>query len=268
MSTMEIVRSASETVREAFNFQVMPYRLSGPDNLRTPWYGLFRSDNGQPVGSGSVTSRYCPHTTEDVVALVEAAQAAFESDAVVRCHFRDGHYVSIRPTNEHRKAIFGTQDNVFLRLMIDASYDRSAFTASVGFYRDMCKNLAFMKSVGGTTVSIRHNLRLRSKMDYLINQFQTLRGSWDNLTVTIEKLSNIQINFEKFLEDVYGKPEQSTGKGATMYRKRIDSIFSRLSREATQLGLGLIGRDAEVPFVPKEGRPVYCRECYQKHRRY
>jgi len=26
------------------------------------------------------------------------------------------------------------------------------------------------------------------------------------------------------------------------------------------------GKDAEVPFVPKEGRPVYCNECFQKHR--
>jgi len=26
------------------------------------------------------------------------------------------------------------------------------------------------------------------------------------------------------------------------------------------------GQDAEVPFLPKEGRPVYCRECFQKHR--
>jgi CxxC-x17-CxxC domain-containing protein len=28
------------------------------------------------------------------------------------------------------------------------------------------------------------------------------------------------------------------------------------------------GKEAEVPFKPTEGRPVYCRECYQKHRRY
>ena len=28
------------------------------------------------------------------------------------------------------------------------------------------------------------------------------------------------------------------------------------------------GKECEVPFVPKEGRPVYCRECYSKHRRY
>ena len=28
------------------------------------------------------------------------------------------------------------------------------------------------------------------------------------------------------------------------------------------------GKECEVPFEPKEGRPVYCRECYSKHRKY
>ena len=28
------------------------------------------------------------------------------------------------------------------------------------------------------------------------------------------------------------------------------------------------GKECEVPFKPKEGRPVYCRECYQKHRKF
>jgi len=27
------------------------------------------------------------------------------------------------------------------------------------------------------------------------------------------------------------------------------------------------GSECEVPFEPKEGRPVYCRDCYKKHRR-
>lgn len=26
------------------------------------------------------------------------------------------------------------------------------------------------------------------------------------------------------------------------------------------------GAETEVPFKPAEGRPVYCRDCYQKHR--
>lgn len=27
------------------------------------------------------------------------------------------------------------------------------------------------------------------------------------------------------------------------------------------------GNECEVPFKPQEGRPVYCRDCYQKHRK-
>ncbi|MBN1134675.1 MAG: hypothetical protein JXA38_07185 [Methanosarcinaceae archaeon] len=26
------------------------------------------------------------------------------------------------------------------------------------------------------------------------------------------------------------------------------------------------GQETEVPFVPDPDRPVYCRECYQKHK--
>ncbi len=28
------------------------------------------------------------------------------------------------------------------------------------------------------------------------------------------------------------------------------------------------GQECEVPFKPTEGRPVYCRNCFQKHRKY
>ena len=28
------------------------------------------------------------------------------------------------------------------------------------------------------------------------------------------------------------------------------------------------GQETEVPFKPTEGRPVYCRDCYSKHRKY
>ncbi|MBI5229654.1 DNA-directed RNA polymerase [Candidatus Micrarchaeota archaeon] len=27
------------------------------------------------------------------------------------------------------------------------------------------------------------------------------------------------------------------------------------------------GAECEVPFEPREGRPVYCNECFQKHKR-
>jgi len=28
------------------------------------------------------------------------------------------------------------------------------------------------------------------------------------------------------------------------------------------------GKECEVPFKPTEGRPVYCKECYMKKKRY
>ncbi len=27
------------------------------------------------------------------------------------------------------------------------------------------------------------------------------------------------------------------------------------------------GKECEVPFRPTEGRPVYCRECWERHRK-
>ena len=28
------------------------------------------------------------------------------------------------------------------------------------------------------------------------------------------------------------------------------------------------GQECEVPFKPREGKPVYCRNCYQKHKKF
>jgi len=28
------------------------------------------------------------------------------------------------------------------------------------------------------------------------------------------------------------------------------------------------GKECEVPFKPTEGKPVYCRDCYQKHKKF
>ena len=73
-------QTISEIVAEKFNFSVDKFPLSGPDNMKTPFYGLFRSDTLDVVHDASVTARYIPHTTDDVVALTEAAQTVFEGD--------------------------------------------------------------------------------------------------------------------------------------------------------------------------------------------
>lgn len=37
-------------------------------------------------------------------------------------------------------------------------------------------------------------------------------------------------------------------------------------REMHKVKCSACGKDAEVPFKPKEGLPVYCRECYIKNK--
>src|SRR6185503_11116804 len=39
---------------------------------------------------------------------------------------------------------------------------------------------------------------------------------------------------------------------------------SRFPREMTKIKCSSCGKDAEVPFKPREGSPVYCRECFMK----
>jgi len=44
--------------------------------------------------------------------------------------------------------------------------------------------------------------------------------------------------------------------------------FNRPPREMHKVTCSDCGTDTEVPFVPTEGRPVYCRDCFQKRRAY
>jgi hypothetical protein len=228
----------SAQVAAAFNFSVDKFPLAGPDGLRTPWYGMFRSDTNEVVGNGSVTSRYVPHQTEDVLALVDAASEAFEGVANVDTYFRDGHYVTIQPTREHRRAIFGTADNIFPRVIIRAGYDGKAFNAAMGYYRDACRNLARLRTVSQSTVSIRHTSGLRSRMDSLIQSFANLRDSWDAVVDTAERLESVRVNLADFLREVYGEPEADSGRAATIHQNRTEKIFNRLLDERRRTGRG------------------------------
>jgi CxxC-x17-CxxC domain-containing protein len=42
--------------------------------------------------------------------------------------------------------------------------------------------------------------------------------------------------------------------------------YQREPREMHKAVCSDCGQECEVPFKPAEGRPVYCRECYRKHR--
>lgn len=238
--------NVADKVRSAFNFSIDKFPLQGPDGMRTPFYGLFKSDDGQAVGYGSVSDRYTPHTTDDVLALVEAAGVAFDGVADVRCHFDHGHYVTIQPTKEKRLAVYGTKDNVFPRIVIDAGYGGQAFRASLGMYRDACRNMMILRMAEGTNVAIRHTSSLRLQMDELIATFASLEAGWGNLTTVVQQMQNREVRMVEFLNAIYGEPKSDEGRALTMHKNRTEAIFRRLASERMVTGRGSLGSDFVV----------------------
>lgn len=52
-------------------------------------------------------------------------------------------------------------------------------------------------------------------------------------------------------------------------RRRFESRgFSRGPREMHKAVCSECGAECEVPFKPTEGKPVFCRECFAKRRRF
>lgn len=245
MSTVTI--PASEQVAKAFNFTVDKFPLGGPDGMTTPWYALFRSDTGDVVGEGSVTDRYVPHQTDDVIALVDACESVFDEASEVKTHFRNGHYVTIAPSRDYRRSIYGTADNIFPRLIIRGGYDRSAFNVTLGIFRDTCLNLMMLRSVSQTYQSIRHTSGLRYAMDELIGQFQTLKEGWQTLETLVRSMEAAPVSMVDFLNAVYPQPATDAGqREITIHENRTEKIFKRLQQERIKTGRPSIGSDFVV----------------------
>lgn len=245
MTTM--TADAIAQVRETFNFTVEKFPLSGPDGMKTPFYGLFRSDNGQSVGN-AVTQRYRTHQTDDVLAITEAAITALEDENVkVKTHFRDGHYVEYAPSNAERKAIYGTEDNIFPRFLLRAGYDGRAFTVSLGWYRDLCSNLHMPRSIGNAVSrSIRHTSSLRNKMDELVNDFAQLGKGWEAVQAAVVRMESREVVLTDFLKEVYGDPDSDSKRAVTVHKNRTEAIVRRLLGEQVRSGRPQMGGDFRV----------------------
>lgn len=235
---MNTVQHALSNVKNSFDFSVDKFRLSGPDNLRTPAFGLFRSDTMEFVGSGNntFTDGYEPHTSDDVIALVEAASPLFDDNIEVKCHWNDGHYVFIEPNKGFRREIYNSRDSVWPRLVIRAGYNGRAFTAMMGLFRDACQNMSMPRKVSGTVTTIRHTHSLRDKMDRLISDFQKLNAAYDNLYDACQRMEANKLRVSDFLTQVMGEIPSEEGSKRTRYENRVESIVNRLMRERIELG--------------------------------
>lgn len=248
MSNSSNIQSSdvSSTVREAFNFSVDKFPLFGPDNMKTDQYGLFRSDTGYIDNVKSISGRYVPHTTDDVCALVDAASTLFDGEVECKTHWNKGHYVSVAPTKDCRKAIYGTSDNIFPRVVIRGGFDGKGFHGTMGYWRDACDNLAMMRQVAGTSVSIRHTSGLRDRMNELVSTFEQLQHGWDNLVVVAERMESRAVNFSEFVREVYADrvptPEQliiaetTKVRAVTSFENMIEKLMDRVVRERAKTG--------------------------------
>jgi hypothetical protein len=206
--------------------------LHGPDGLTTEWHGLWRMDNHQAVGPGSVSARYSPHTSEDVIALVEAAEHTFGEVGDVEMGFNHGHFISVAPklSKEKRLELY-ENDIVFPRLMINAPYGAS-FRANVGLFRIVCSNLYSMREVSGISVTFRHTHSLRSKMDELISDFRLLEHGWDRLSERVTAMTQAKTQVADFLDAIYGVPgDDASERSVTMHKNRTRAIITRMAQE-------------------------------------
>lgn len=236
-STMSI----ADSVKSAFPFNVDKFPLYGPDNMPTGVYGLFRDNVPKHetgfVGSGSVTSRYVPHTTDDVIALCEAASTIFDENVNIRCHWNEGHHVIIAPNDNHRRAIYST-DTVWPKIIINFGYDMTACESSIAMFRDMCLNLHRTKRIEGANTTIRHTSGLRPKMDELIAQFGELKNGWEAFMAFARQMQDRNVFIADFLNHVYPEPTATEGREVTIHKNRTAAIVERIMRERNKLGLG------------------------------
>ena len=57
------------------------------------------------------------------------------------------------------------------------------------------------------------------------------------------------------------------GFGGRGFGDRGGSGFNQRPREMHKATCGDCGKECEIPFEPKQGKPVYCSECFPKHKR-
>ena len=274
----------AEQLREAFPFDIVKEKMytmvadeeeveypgafdPPPKFLHQGKYELLRSDTGETVHPNSVKGVYEPHQLKHVIALVESAAGLFASGDEVpdmKCHWDNGHIVSLVPGQEYRQSIFGEEDGIFPRCLIKAGYDGTCFEVSVGFYRDLCRNMSMLSSVKAARVKIKHTHALNGKLELLTEDLDSLRGSWKEIIRTMQMMEGVKIDLFNALRATLGKREEvKEGASRTIFSQTWDGIVDRIRREAQRSGRSPVGRCSSLNVTGTDHPTVTGYQFYQ-----
>ena len=220
---------------------VSKFKLTGPDNMTTDHYGLFTS-KGECIGP-TVKKGFVPHTRDgDVVPMALAGVRAFEENAVdnadqcrVNAKFKNGHIISVRPSKKWERSVAGT-DTVFPILNIRAVFGET-FRVQLGIYRQQCTNMAELRGVSeAVNIRLRHTRGIKNHIQETIATMQEAIKGWDAMIDYCQKLKQIKVNTEEFLNALYPQDSINSLAAKTRHESRTRDIILRIQREKHQLG--------------------------------
>ena len=248
MSTA-FTNNVENKIRSTFG-ETMKLPLMGPDNMPTPHYGICRTDIDGPEAWFPRTMKrgYQEHTLDDVVDICRIAAEGFglqdDQIKVDCCWGKNGHRVSIAPTNEHRRTLARGDDSLWPRFVLRADFGFK-FIASAGMFRDACSNLQMMRKVRGTTVSLRHTGGFRDHFDSTVEEFRTLAAKYDDIVEAANKLNERRVDTADFLAEMFPPPaKESSESKHTRHKRQIQQMINRLQGEQAKTGVEVSARSA------------------------
>ena len=227
-----------EYLNEVFDFEIVKRQLHTNTGLNlyepVPYYGLFRGDNGQPACRNAVSERYEPHQTKHIIHIAVECARAFNSHEtrLVRASFKNGHHVSIAPSNDYRQRITNHRDQIWPRILINGGLGgSSSLRINVGYWRDLCSNLAMPKQVEGISINFRHSRTITERIEETDIQ-RRVYTIWNQLHDKMLKMRQKEIPLSSALHTIFGNHTERSEKAA---RDRNEAIIKRIWDERQQI---------------------------------
>lgn len=217
-----------QKIEQAYPFGVRKLPLRGPDNMETPHYGIFRDDNFACIGA-AVRKNYTPHRNHHLTQLVSAAQDVIGSDGMelkLRWH-NAAHVITLMPSDEYRRAVFGTQDNLNFRLNITAGYDGNSVDVRGCVFRDACSNLMMLRKVGEMRFRTRHHLGLDESVGDIASKVGILCRRWNTYVEQIRSFAATEIDWREYCDQMFDRvsiEDEAAEAKERREQRRLDKI--------------------------------------------